>query len=351
MDVTCIPLYIYPEESIQFTQCTVFPGVTLKEAKGSIRERVSEADAKLPAHVRLGFTPSHLIYIELQKHFSFIEKALKSEGHSVETGPLDKQIGRATLHVEDASITKNVAMSLFLVGSVQFRLGGYYRFSRQLIGRSKTYVGKSCSPTAHGVGNFGSAIAINASGRPISATSLRRKAKQIFRYYRSYRWWNDRLGVSLGHCWNAICASEADHGYVGLCMALEALLSTSRSEITHKLAERVAVLLGNDAKARDELYKRAKHLYRIRSDLVHGAAAESMKKKSRITLSSLHISAKSTIVPHADQKSLVDLVIDVLNKLLEDTFYQKVLLSAKNENDADKQFNQYFNSRLFGNTS
>lgn len=54
------------------------------------------------------------------------------------------------------------------------------------------------------------------------------------------------------------------------CMALECLFTTSKSEVNHKVAERVAVLLGGNEQTTKELYHLIKKAYNYRSTLVHG---------------------------------------------------------------------------------
>ncbi|MBR3711306.1 MAG: hypothetical protein IKM99_10180 [Bacteroidales bacterium] len=54
--------------------------------------------------------------------------------------------------------------------------------------------------------------------------------------------------------------------------AMEALISTSTAELSHQVAERVAVLLGNDASARIAIYNDIKKGYGYRSKTAHGEA-------------------------------------------------------------------------------
>jgi hypothetical protein len=54
--------------------------------------------------------------------------------------------------------------------------------------------------------------------------------------------------------------------------ALEALVSSSPTEVTHQVAERVACLLEPPCVGRIDAYKRVKLAYSIRSKVVHGAA-------------------------------------------------------------------------------
>ncbi len=55
------------------------------------------------------------------------------------------------------------------------------------------------------------------------------------------------------------------------CSGLEAMLSSSNTELTHQVAERVAVLIRARGEARLETYHQVKAAYAIRSKAVHGA--------------------------------------------------------------------------------
>jgi hypothetical protein len=52
---------------------------------------------------------------------------------------------------------------------------------------------------------------------------------------------------------------------------LEGLLVNSKTEVTHKFAERVAILLENDHKKRENLQKDMREAYNLRSDVAHGS--------------------------------------------------------------------------------
>lgn len=60
------------------------------------------------------------------------------------------------------------------------------------------------------------------------------------------------------------------------CTTLEALFSTSSSELAHQLAERIALFLGQNTPAKSKIYGDIKTAYKIRSKIVHGDA---LKKK------------------------------------------------------------------------
>src|SRR5690606_38981271 len=57
---------------------------------------------------------------------------------------------------------------------------------------------------------------------------------------------------------------------VNYSIALECLFNTRTSEISHKIAESVALLLGISSSSKNEMYHLIKSAYSYRSKLVHG---------------------------------------------------------------------------------
>jgi hypothetical protein len=58
---------------------------------------------------------------------------------------------------------------------------------------------------------------------------------------------------------------------VSYCTALECLLTTSKTELVHRIAERVAILVDDETEKRVNTYNLIKKAYEIRSTIVHGA--------------------------------------------------------------------------------
>ena len=54
------------------------------------------------------------------------------------------------------------------------------------------------------------------------------------------------------------------------CMALEALVANTTTELSHRVAERVAVLIGRTKEERCEIYSVVKKSYDVRSKIAHG---------------------------------------------------------------------------------
>lgn len=59
---------------------------------------------------------------------------------------------------------------------------------------------------------------------------------------------------------------------ISYCTALESLFTTGKSEVNHKIAERVAVLLGTNAEDKMKLYQLVKRAYDVRSTVIHGSS-------------------------------------------------------------------------------
>lgn len=61
------------------------------------------------------------------------------------------------------------------------------------------------------------------------------------------------------------------------CSALESLFSTTTSELSHRLSERVAFYLGEFGRNRREVYANVKKAYEVRSSLTHGGTLRPQK--------------------------------------------------------------------------
>lgn len=81
------------------------------------------------------------------------------------------------------------------------------------------------------------------------------------------------------------------------CNALECLFTVGTSEVNHKIAERVALLLGTSGESKKELYKIIKMAYDCRSTVVHGQ----------------HIKGEEVKLVHVSQK-----LDDILRELLSE---------------------------------
>ena len=96
----------------------------------------------------------------------------------------------------------------------------------------------------------------------------KRLHKRILNIQRSQN--TTRLQTVLNLFWIANTSGQWDVNLVMLFAALEALFSTSSTEIAHQLAERCAFFLEPSAKGRINRYSELKRYYNMRSRIVHG---------------------------------------------------------------------------------
>ena len=64
--------------------------------------------------------------------------------------------------------------------------------------------------------------------------------------------------------------ADLPHKVANYCTSFEALVSTSSTELSHQVSERVAVLIGKDSAEAEKIYRDLKRAYDTRSKLVHG---------------------------------------------------------------------------------
>lgn len=107
---------------------------------------------------------------------------------------------------------------------------------------------------------------------------------------------------------------------------LETLLSTSSSEVTHKLRERVAWLLGEDFEGRTKIYKIIGDIYSVRSNYVHG---NSMPKKFNTNVKLVGLSVEiEDLVRKLILKILLDEDINEIYKRNNDEEIENWLLDV-----------------------
>lgn len=92
----------------------------------------------------------------------------------------------------------------------------------------------------------------------------------------------------VGRAWYFLVAARAaaipPMKILFYCTALECLFTTGSSELTHRIAERVAILLGSSAEQRIELFKFVKEAYGFRSTIVHGSSIKEGNEAALVTV-------------------------------------------------------------------
>lgn len=335
-ELSCMPVYIFPAEWINISRCSILPGVKLIRLEGELNEKIKTSSRNLP--IELGFLPNYVIQIDEKVYLEDLVKRISDDGST----PPNRIL------VESNSIAKQVIFSLVLTCRVSFKLRGVFHIKVEQRGRKKTYSssGYSNSSLQELSNPMASAILQNSGNSAHSISkAIVNNASKLDRYYRSGLWWNDRLAMSLAYFWDAMCTPIAHQSFIGLTNALESLLSTTKQEITHILAERIALITEKTPENRKIMYEKVKELYKTRSKIVHGSV---YMKKGRQTTESLMISPKYSIIPNSMMKEITDVTISVLISVLSNKEFLNIIQVKRNEGKIDVDINEYFTDKLFG---
>lgn len=135
-----------------------------------------------------------------------------------------------------------------------------------------------------------------------------------------------RLTRALYFVQQAKTSSDLGIKIAAYCTALEALVATSQAELSHQLAERVAVFVAADSSERLSVYSRLKKAYGIRSAILHGAG---LKPGAMETL--------GNVASDCD-----DLLRRSIVKIIEDGSISEHFLGGQEALD------KYFLGRIFG---
>lgn len=109
---------------------------------------------------------------------------------------------------------------------------------------------------------------------------------------------------------------------VSYCTALECLFTSGTSEISHKIAERVATMLGTTGEGKKNLFKLVKKAYGHRSTIIHGSSLK------------------------GNEEDLID-ISRGLDQILRELLAAEHVIFSKN----DEEIENYFVDLLFTNTS
>ncbi|QMV18757.1 hypothetical protein GOB94_08730 [Granulicella sp. 5B5] len=108
-------------------------------------------------------------------------------------------------------------------------------------------------------------------------------ANEVFRRLRGLMQSNPRLGLAIRRLNQAFLREDEHDSILDITIGMEALLSDSSEEITHKLALRLAAVVSksevSDLSART-IFKEVKLVYRFRSAVIHGDVATVTKRSS-----------------------------------------------------------------------
>jgi len=333
-DLMCVPAYLFPEKLAITKGRQIIPGVTICSLTGPWKEEILSHLNRLKTH-QFEFHPTHIIRIRTDDYKKEVVSRIRRDGSEFDAKNLRL--------VEYNGISKQLMLSLMLASGLKFKFRGCFHFradSGETMGYRMTSFGNS---PLYAASDLVWGAAYKAQLRT-EWTQASRIALKVDRYFRSGVWWSDRLSMGIQYFWNALCSSIPEQAFLSLMSGLESVLSTQRTEITHLLSERVAIILGKGRISRLRIYKQMKKLYGIRSELVHGKA---FTRRGKQTTESLIVSAKYSNVPHSAMGELVNITGSVIKCLLSRPTYLRIVQTKRNEDKTSQELDTYFLKQLF----
>lgn len=333
-ELICAPTYLFPTRDFRLDRCRLISGVEVARLDGRLRETLTLLEEKLS--VRHPFSPSHVVVINKAAYLAALRKRLGADARRLE--------GKDDYLLDASAVVQQALVTLVLGARVGFRYGGLFAVEVSGRGSRKEYRTSSYSHTRYM--EMASHMAIAVAGltpRAARSRELGLLARQLDRYYRSGVWWSDRLALALGSFWHGLCTPFQEQSFLSLSTALESLVSTTRSEITHILAERCALIVGLTSGRRAEVFADVKRLYNVRSKLVHGAAHA---RRGVQTTESLYLTAKGSSVPQSEMTALVTLTVSLILGVLRNRQLIGEIQQTRNAETTDKAIDAFFAARL-----
>lgn len=334
-ELYCVPIFLLPTEHLKISRCSILPGVKLVIFKGELKKKITSISENLP--IEIDFSANYAVLIYLDEYITGVKLRIQEEGNTLSDKVLVKSI----------PITKQVIFSLILAGRITFKFGGTFCLKEKIKGRSKSFysTGYNHEQTQESfmLMQYDS-LPDRVNISPLTPKKIISYAKKLDRYYRLDFWGSDRFSMTLAYTWDAMCTPFVQQSYLGLSNALEALISTTSQEITHILAERIALLTETTPLKRKEVYDKIKGLYNIRSKITHGSA---FIKKGRQTNESLIIHPQLSIVPREKMKDLINITMSVITHALAEDDLLSMIQAERNEDKIGKDINEYFAKKLF----
>ncbi len=332
--LTCVSAFLRPQHRLAFTRCQIVPGIYLQKLSAHLKNAIDSSNDA--ARIRPQFGATHVISIEENTYLERLRERLAEEGETLPKRSF----------VEWDSLARQAFLSLILAGPISFVFQGAHTFKIEANGPRRMHLAGYAHGPAVQVSETMATVILQATNEvgAITPARVRRIAASIDRYFRSGMWWTDRLAMAIGFFWDSLCTPSTQQAFLGMTNALESLLSTQSMEITHILAERVAVLTEATQERRLGVYRQMKDLYKIRSKIAHGNA---FPRKGRQTSESLIVSAKRSNVPISSLTQLYTISKKCIVSVLRDSVLRQIIQNKRGEEKTSRDIDRYFAEALF----
>lgn len=336
--VTYVPLRMSASFALPARAWELAPGLWLQPLSGWIKDNLIAEDSRIKPPS--GINSNYAVKIDSILYGNHILAKLASEDKTVPNVPNDLDV----VGFEAINITKMILISLLLQNDLKFAFAyahGFKVMPSGIYDKSFSYL------NPHPREEMSYTWWNSRPRRPsnlINRRVLRKTIDSIEPYYRPLTWELNRISTALCYFWNALVANEPNQLFTNLVILLECLLSTDRQELKHKICERAAIILGKNSEERLNIYKDVQKIYNQRSKIVHG---EGVPKKGRLHPDKFMITPKHTFGPKNLISKVISISIDLLNTLLKDDEYMKIVRSAKSEGKISESLNDLFIKGLF----
>ena len=135
----------------------------------------------------------------------------------------------------------------------------------------------------------------------------------------------DRLSRAFFYLQAARAMQDFPLKVTNYCTCFEALVSTNNVELTHQVAERVAVLIGKESSDALKIYHNIKKAYGTRSKLVHGAELKDSVEQYRIQSENCDDYLRRTLTAIISNQDTVNLFVRGSTTDIDEFFLKRLL--------------------------
>ena len=337
-EVTYIPLRLSAKHNLPKRAWQLAPGLWIKPLSGKIKDDliVKESRNKPPS----GISPNYTIKIDSISYGNHVLAQLTRENKTIPNYPKDMD----TIGFDCIYITRMILMSLLLQNNLRFAFANAHQYKVLPSGiYDKNFSGLMNHPREE-ISNTWWRFRPSRPNNIISIIVLRKTLVSIERYYRPLTWELDRISTALSYFWNALIANEPNQVFTNLSILIECLLSTDMQELKHRISERAAIILGKNGNDRLTIYNDTNKIYKQRSKIVHG---QGVPTKGAHHYEKFIVTPKYQWCPQSLMLRLISISIDLLNALLRDDEYVKIVRSTKSEGKKNSDLSELFKKRLF----
>ena len=336
--VTYVPLRIYAKFKLPERAWELAPGLWFQRLSGRIKDHLLAEESKIKPSS--GINPNYIVKIDSIAYGNHIMAKLVSKGKTVPNVPKDIDV----IGIDAINITKMIMISILMQNDLKFAFAYAHGFRVMPSGIYDKNFGFIDPHPKEEISYIWRNSLLRRPSNLINRRVLLKTIDSIEPYYRPLTWEVNRISTALCYFWNALVVNDPNQLFTNLAILLECLLSTDRHELKHKICERAAIILGKNSEDRLNIYKDVQIIYNQRSKIVHG---EGVPKKGLLHTDKFMITPKYTSCPKNLMSKVISISIDLLNTLLKDDEYMKIVRSANSEGKTSESLNALFMKRLF----